>query len=147
MTEPDHRQLGVDLFNRTWALLDQGRRSKLDDDEMLNAAHASAYHWSRVGKPENLARSEWQISRVNAVLGRGAAALHHAQRCLDHCLENGIDDWDLAFAYEALARAHRVAGDEDEYRRNLELARSAGAKIAEDDDRELLEKNLAELEA
>lgn len=147
MTEPDHRQLGVDLFNRTWALLDQERRTKLEDDEMLNATHASAYHWSRVGGPEHRARGEWQISRVNAVLGRGEAAVHHAQRCLDHCLEHGIADWDIAFAYEALARGHRVAGNDDEYRRNLGLAREAGARIAEDDDRELLEKDLAELAA
>jgi hypothetical protein len=145
VTEPDHRRLGVDLFNHTWSLLDKADRTRLEDDEMLNAAHASAYHWSRIGKPENFARSEWQLSRVYAVLGRGEAALYHAQRCLDHCLENGIGDWDLAFAYEAHARAHKVAGNSEEYRQNLELAREAGAKIADEDDRELLERDLAEL--
>jgi len=145
VTETDHRQLGVDLFNRTWALLEQGERSKLEDDEMLNATHASAYHWSRVGKPENFARGEWQISRVNSVLGRGEAAVYHAERCLEHCVENGIADWDLAFAYEALARAHKVAGDDEEYRRNLAAARAAGAQIAEADERGLLEQDLAEL--
>jgi hypothetical protein len=145
VTETDHRRLGVDLFNHTWSLLDKADRTKLEDDEMLNAAHASAYHWSRVGMPENFARSEWQLSRVNAVLGRGEAALYHAQRCLDHCLENGIGDWDLAFAYEALARAHRVAGNDEDYRRNLERAREAGAAIAEDEERQLLDRDLAEL--
>ena len=147
MSELDHRRLGVDLYNRTWALLDQGERTPLEDDELLHTAHASAYHWSRVGAPENFARSEWQISRVNAVLGRGEAAVHHAQRCLDHCVENGIGDWDLAFAYEALARAHKVAGNEEEYRRNLELGREAAGKVVEDDDRELVERDLAELAA
>lgn len=147
MSELDHRRLAVDLFNRTWALLDQGERTPLEDDELLHTAHASAYHWSRVGAPENFARSEWQVSRVNAVLGRGEGAVHHAQRCLDHCVEHGIGDWDLAFAYEALARAHKVAGNEEEYRRNLRLAREAARKIAEDDDRELVERDLAELAA
>jgi hypothetical protein len=145
VTDVDHRRLGVELFNHTWTLLEQADRTPAEDDELLHAAHASAYHWSRVAAPENLARSEWQVSRVNAVLGRGEAALHHAQRCLDHCLEHGIGDWDLAYAYEALARAHRVAGDESGYRRNLELAREAGTRIAEDDDREHLEQDLAEL--
>jgi hypothetical protein len=145
VTDVDHRRLGVELFNHTWTLLEQADRTPAEDDELLHAAHASAYHWSRVAAPENLARSEWQVSRVNAVLGRGEAALHHAQRCLDHCLEHGIGDWDLAYAYEALARAHRVAGDESGYRRNLELARDAGTRIAEDDDREHLEQDLAEL--
>lgn len=141
----DHRRLGVDLFNHTWTLLERRERTPLEDDELLHAAHASAYHWSLVGGPEHRARSEWQVSRVNAVLGRGEAAVHHAARCLDHCREHGIGDWDLAFAYEALARAHRVAGNAEESARNLALAREAGAEIAEADDRELLEKNLAEL--
>ena len=145
MTDVDHRRLGVDLFNHTWTLLEKADRTPAEDDELLHATHASAYHWSRVGAPENLARGEWQVSRVNAVLGRGEAALHHARRCLDHCLEHGIGDWDLAYAYEALARAHKVAGDEAGYRRNLELARDAGTRIAEDDDREHLERDLAEL--
>jgi hypothetical protein len=54
---------------------------------------------------ENLARGEWLCSRVYSVLGRAEAALWHAQRCLDHCEAAGIGDWDLAYAYEALARA------------------------------------------
>jgi hypothetical protein len=145
VTEPDHRRLAVDLFNHTWSLLGKEDRTTLEDDEMLNATHASAYHWSRVGGPEHRARAEWQISRVNAVLDRGEAAVYHAQRCLDHCLENGIGDWDLAFAYEALARAHMVAGDDGQFRTNLERARAAGAKIGEDAERELLERDLAEL--
>jgi len=154
MAEPtavdvDHRQLGVDLFNHTWALLEREGRTRDDDDEMVYAAHASAYHWLHAegAGPHNRARSEWQIARVYAVLGRGEPAVHHAQRCLDHCLENGIGDWDLAFAYEALARAQKVAGNEPEFRRNLELARETGARISDPEDRELLEKDVAELAA
>ena len=152
MAEPktidvDHRQLGVDLFNYTWTFLEKEHRTRDEDDEMLCATFASAFHWLHAdgATPANRARSEWQISRVYAVLGRGEPAVHHAQRCLDHGLDNGIGDWDLAFAYEALARAHRVAGNDAEYERNLALAREAGAAIAEEEDRELLDKDLAEL--
>ena len=77
--EVDHRQLGVDLYNCVWTLLEKENRTPADDDEMLNATHASAYHWSRAGAgPEHAARGQWQISRVNAVLGRGEAAVYHA---------------------------------------------------------------------
>lgn len=142
----DHRQLGVDLYNSTWTLLEKENRTRADDDEMLNATHASAYHWSRAGAgPDHAARSQWQISRVNAVLGRGEAAVYHAERCLEHCTENGIGDWDLASAYEALARAHRAAGNDGEYRRNLELGRKALAQIADEEDREHIAKDLDEL--
>jgi hypothetical protein len=144
--EIDHRRLGVELYNHTWALLERKNRTREDDDDLLNATHASAYHWSRVGAgPEHAARSQWQISRVNAVLERGDAAVYHAERCLEHCTENGIGDWDLASAYEALARAHRVAGNEGESRRNLELGREALAQIADEEDREHIAKDLEEL--
>jgi hypothetical protein len=145
----DHRQLGIDLFNHTWTFLAKENRTRDEEDEMLYATHASAYHWLHAdgAGPQNRARGEWQISRVYAVLGRGEPAVQHAQRCLDHCLENGIGDWDLAFAYEALARGHKVAGNEDEFGRNLRLAREAGTKIADAEDRELLEKDVAELAA
>jgi hypothetical protein len=147
MAELDHRQLGVDLYNATWKLLEQGNRTPADDDAMLSTAHASAYHWSRVpgARPANAARSQWQLSRVNAVLGRDEAAVYHAERCLELCTENGIGDWDLASAYEALARAHKVAGNEDGLRRNLELAREALAQIADDEDREHIAEDLDEL--
>lgn len=149
MAEPplDHRQLGVDLYNATWKLLQQESRTPAEDDAMLDSAHASAYHWSRAegAAPVNAARSHWQISRVNSVLGRVEAAVYHAQRCLDLYTENGIGDWDLASAYEGLARAHKVAGNEAEYRRNLELGRDALAQIADEEDREHIAEDLDEL--
>jgi len=63
----DHRQLGVDLFNEVWRLIE----TREDDERMLHAAHASRYHWGEAPecKPENLARGEWQVSRVYTVLG------------------------------------------------------------------------------
>jgi tetratricopeptide (TPR) repeat protein len=91
----------------------------------------------------HLARGEWLISRVYAVLGRPEPALHHARRVLELCQENGIGDWDLAFAYEALARAHAVAGDAAQARDCTDQALAATEDIAEDEDRDLV---LADLE-
>jgi hypothetical protein len=64
------RQLAVDLFNATWQLLDTPDRSSDDDLRMIHMAHASRHLWAQVGEPVNLARGEWQVSRVYAVLGR-----------------------------------------------------------------------------
>ncbi|MGZ4352376.1 MAG: hypothetical protein ACXVZ4_02420 [Gaiellaceae bacterium] len=141
--QPDERQLAVDLFNHCWTLLDLDHRSRDEDDEMLHAAHASRFHWGRAGGPENRARGEWQCARVYCVLGRAEPALHHARRCLELCEEHGLADWDLAFAFEALARAHRVAGDDAEAERFRELAGTV--PIADADDRELLETDLASI--
>jgi hypothetical protein len=139
------RQIGVALFNRAWAYLEKPDRTPDDDELMVHMAHASAYHWreSGLGGPENAARSEWQLARVYAVVGRGEPALHHAQRCLDICEANGLGDFDLAYAHEALARAAFVAGDADRGARHLAMAREARAGISEDDDRELFDADLA----
>jgi DNA-binding transcriptional MerR regulator len=143
----DHRRLGVDLFNKTWTLMEKAKaeRTLEETDEMLHSAHASAYHWTQVGTQANRARSEWQCSRVYTVLGRAEPALYHARRCLEICeaSPDALEDWDLPFAYEALARAHAVAGDAAESERWLAKARELGAKIEDPEDRELLEADLA----
>lgn len=153
MSEPDappvgdekemHRYWGRTLFNDTWRLMEKEDRTPDEDALMIHQAHTSLYHWLQVGTAANNARGEWQVSRVYCVLRRPEPALYHARRVLDICQRHGIGDWDLAFAYEALARASSVAGDSAETQRWLEQARAAGADIAEDDDRELL---LADLE-
>ncbi|MBI3097834.1 MAG: hypothetical protein HYY93_06245 [Planctomycetes bacterium] len=137
-----HKIFAVGLFNHTWTLLDRKRRSKEEDDEMVHAAHASRFHWGKVGTAKNLAIGEWQISRVYAVLKRADPALYHARRNLDLCRAHRIGDFTLAFAYEALARASAVAGRRGEARRYLKMAERVGARIREKEDRELLEKDL-----
>jgi hypothetical protein len=111
---------------------------------MIHAAHASRHHWDGIGTAANLARGEWQVSRVYASLRRGEPALYHAGRCLAYVETGaGIEDWDLPFAHEALARAHAVSGDRKAAARQAALAREAGASIADDDDREHLLEALA----
>jgi len=132
----DHRQLAADLFNHTWELIDKTERTQAEDDEMIHSAHASRYHWGLAGTALNLARGEWQISRVYSILNRSEPAMYHANRSLDYCQENGFGDFDLAFAYEALARASSAAGDKQSVAEYLRLAKEAGDKIAEKDDRD-----------
>jgi hypothetical protein len=112
---------------------------------MIGAAHASLFHWSQVSSatPANLARGEWLVSRVYTVLGRADPAIYHARRVLEICEDNGIGDWDLAFAYEALARAHAVAGDAVAAREHTDQALAAAEDITGAEDRELV---LADLE-
>ncbi len=109
---------------------------------MVHAAHASRFHWGKVGTPVNFARGEWQISRVYSVLKRPEPALFHARRCLDQYKEASIQDFDLAYAYEALARASAVAGRMDDSKNYIARARRAGEGIKEKEDRDLLFNDL-----
>jgi hypothetical protein len=142
LSQDEHRRIAVELFNYVWTLIDKPELTQSEIDTMIHAAHASRYHWGQAGTPFNLARGEWQISRVYAALNRADQARYHAQRCLDICLEYDIGDFDLAFAYEALARAAAVAHSLTETQHYLSLAVQAAGGIADDDDRALLWEDL-----
>ena len=142
---PVHRKLAAELFNGTWTLLEKQDRTADDDARMLHMAHASAYHWLQVGTPLNFARSHWLCSRVYSVLGRPEPALYHAQLAHDICADHGFGDFDLAYAFEALARAHAVAGNRGESDGWRDRARAATADVADAEDRELLLSDLASI--
>jgi DNA-binding transcriptional MerR regulator len=139
----DERALAAALFNATWELLEKENRNRDEDDAMLHMAHASRHYWGQVGTPVHRTRGEWQCSRVYAVLGRPEPCVHHAQRVLDLAHEHKLVPFDIAFAYEALARGYALAGDPEQARAYLEQARAVAEDIAEPGERELL---LADLE-
>ena len=131
------------LFNAAWDYLDMAERTEEQEREMLAAALGSWHHWRQVGEPRNLAISDWQVSRVFAVLGDAAWARRFAQSNLDLCEEHGLDAFVTAYAQEALARAAALAGDDDERERRLALARARTAEVEDAASRELLEADLA----
>ena len=112
---------------------------------MVDAAHASRFFWEQVGEPVNHARGEWQISRVYATVARAEPALYHARRCLEICEKHRIGGFDLAYAYEALARAHDLAGDRDLAVDDARRAYASAEGVTDDEDRELLLSDLASL--
>jgi DNA-binding transcriptional MerR regulator len=142
------RQLGVDLYNSTWTLIEKPDRSPAETDEMIHRAHASRWHWARVGSTVNLARGEWLCSRVYATIGRAEPAAWHARRCVE--INDGLSDdareaWDLPAAYEAMARASYVAGDAVSGALWKAKALAALAAIENSDDRMPIEQDLATL--
>jgi len=142
----DHRKLAVGLFNHTWTLLENKKRTPEQDEEMVHAAHASRHHWGIAGTEKNHARGEWQISRVYAALKRYASSAHHAQLYMDACKMHDFDDWDLPFAHEGLARS-LVTNDSEKAKKHLAEARNIGEQIKKEEDRQWLHTNLDEISA
>ncbi|MHA2388915.1 MAG: hypothetical protein ACXACW_09355, partial [Candidatus Hodarchaeales archaeon] len=145
--------MAVQLFNHTWDLIDKGEdRSRDGNEHMFHSAHASRYHWTIVvnsGKypktgPMNLERGDWQISRVYALLKRPEAALYHAQRCLEICEQNNIGDFDIAFAFEAMARAFSLTNDK-ESKNYIGKAKEATNSITKKEDKEYFLSELASI--
>ena len=144
--EPElQRKLAAELFNYTWTLIEKQDRTPEETERMLIASHASRVFGGLVGTTVNHARGEWQLARVYAIADLPTDALRHAELCLALTEEHGIGDFDLACAYEALARAHAVAGEDEQSARYEALGREAAARIEDDDDRELVLGDLSTL--
>jgi DNA-binding transcriptional MerR regulator len=139
------KALAASLFNRVWELLEKADRTSADDDEMVNAAHASRYLWTDIGDAQNWAIGDWQVSRVYAALGRGEPAVHHARRSLDHAVQVDGQPWLLASAYEGLSRAYAVAGDRAAATEWKQKAEERLTMVDDADDREIVERDLATL--
>jgi hypothetical protein len=88
-------------------------RTPDQDDELVDTAHASAWHWRQVGNEANASRAHWLLSRVYALVGRAPEALYHARR-QNEIIElggEGFEPWDAPSGAEAMARALAMAGD------------------------------------
>ncbi len=122
---------------KTWELLDQINRTRDQAERMLDYAHASLAHWREVGTAVSQQRGEWMIARVHAVRGEAALALQHAERCMEltEAHRGEMADFDIAFAYEGMARGHALAGDRAKAERFVALAQQSGAAMANEEDR------------
>ncbi len=137
-----HRAFAVRLFQFVWALLEREERTQEQVDAMINAAHASRFHWAQLGTAMHVAYGEWQISRVYAVLERWEPALYHARRCLAICEEDRASEFAESYAYEALSRAYAGAHQREKAQEYFDLARKAGSKMESLADREMLARDL-----
>jgi hypothetical protein len=142
-----HRWFAVDCNNAAWGLAGKASRSPAEDRDMLNRAHAAAYHWSRVGQPVNNARADLLVAHVHAALGHGELALQYARRCLAYFEENAGEDWDMAFAHAEMAHAAAAAGEGDLHAAHYALAQERGQAIQDEEDRRVFLEEFARIPA
>ncbi len=144
--EEAHRHFAASLNGEVWTLLGKPDRSQAEDELMIHTAHASCCHWLKVGTGVHHQRAEWMIARVYSEVELGEAALRHARRCQELTQEHAdlMEDFDRAYAQEALARANAVAGNRAEARQHLQLAEEAGQAIADEESRKFFVSDLAD---
>jgi len=140
-----HRKLGAALNGEVWELLGKVSRRVDEDWHMIHAAHASHYHWLYAGTIVHEQRGEWLIARVYTTLGHTDAALRHARRCVELTQkhQSEMEDFDLAYAQEGLARALALAGEHDAAGKAKADAQKLGAAIADDESRKIFEGDIA----
>ncbi|MCF2137610.1 MAG: hypothetical protein K9W43_10310 [Candidatus Thorarchaeota archaeon] len=159
-----HRKFATETNNAIWSILDKDAPDEKERDEALGLAFTSRFHWSKIGTIVHRARAEYMISRVYNAMRLGELALAHATTCLDLIqskdeiaitrADKGLvmqepvvfADFDLPFAYEALARAHAVLGDGESCKSYVALAKKAIAKVQDPENRKICTDELEKVE-
>lgn len=142
----EHLDLAKTTFNKTWEYLGRDDRTPDDDREMLAHAAASWYHWRQVGDPQNRSVSDWQMSRVLAVLGAVGQARSFGDSCLETAVEGGLDGFYVAMGHEAIARAAMLAGDTATKDEHAAAAREILATLSDEEEIEIVAADLATIE-
>lgn len=142
LVEDQHRRCAAGLFNGVWTLMERSDRTPEDDETMMHAAHAARWHWGVVGTPLNRARSEWQISRVYAILGDAASARRHADRYLALCNDHELGEFDRAFAHEAIARSAAIADNAEDVATHVQYGLAAAGHVTDESERDWVLRNL-----
>jgi hypothetical protein len=140
-----HKHFSAGCFNQTWSLLDKTDRTSEDDEQMICLTIASHYHWTQREDYDDTKASvaHWQTSRVYAVIGEAENALKYGKLCLEVSKKEGVGPFYLGYAYEALARAEMVAGNQEKMGKYLEKAKKAADEVPNEDHRQWLLDDLA----
>ncbi len=136
-----HRYFAIECNNQAWDWLESTDRSAEKIAWAIHTAHASCFHWSQIGKPVNNLRGACLLANVYAAAGLGDNAARAANEALELCAACGAEtqDWDWAFARDALARAVLASGDRIEAEVLRREAAACGEAIADVEDKRFFE--------
>ncbi len=135
------RRLASQANNRAWTLAEATSRTKGEDEEMLQAAHAAMYFWNIVGNASHRAHAAQLLAHVYALLKLGGPAAHYFAKSEPVFDSGSAEGSETAFAHAIAsnvaaankdAAAHRL-----HYVKAFELVASLGAE-----DKKILEATL-----
>ncbi|MGY5865338.1 MAG: hypothetical protein RTV41_12105 [Candidatus Thorarchaeota archaeon] len=129
-----HKKVAIKTNGGVWGVLDKESPSTEELQNALEMAFTSLYHWKQIGKPINLARGDYMISRVLSDMGKGDLALYYADRTLKLTEEaDEKADFDMGFAYEVLAKAYSVKGDKANCAKYKEMSQKVIDTLGDED--------------
>lgn len=132
------RYFAVEANNRAWDLASLPTRSAEQARDMLDTAHASAFHWNGVGNELNRVRASYLIAEVHALLGMGESAMARATGVLSYFESAEAPDWERAYVYAIHAHAAAAAGDGEAHRSSYAAAQAALAEVADPEERRIV---------
>jgi hypothetical protein len=139
-----HRYFAIECNNRAWDLSVR-MRGPAEDEDMLNAAHAAAFHWRIAGNELNHMRAKMLLAEVHASVGLGKSALAYANDVCRYFLSRETPDWEIAFTHVVQAHAAYAAGDGALHRSAYAESVRAIAAVEDEEERAIVEKSFAQV--
>jgi hypothetical protein len=136
------RRLAVQANNRAWRLSESTSRSPEEDDEMLQAAHASMYFWKLVGNAGNRAHAAQLLAHVYALLRLPNPAKHYLAQAEPFFLERACEPWEKACAFAIKASVAAAASQSEVHASSYCEAERLIAALPDPEDREILNATL-----
>ena len=133
--------------NRAWQLADD-YADPANAIAVLNAAHASAFHWRALGTELNHMRATMLLAHANALVGHGLPALALTEEVRSYFFAQ-VDTpaWELAFVHAIHAHAASVAGDAPLHAPSYVAATRALEAITDAADRDMVLKTYRQVPA
>jgi hypothetical protein len=143
LPESWHRFFAITANNAAWDM-SESLEDVLNHTELLDAAHASAWHWRVAGTTINQMRSTMLLALIHARMDLGPSAWNYAESMKKYFTEiSETPDWELAFVYAIHAWAALACGKLDEYKVSYHKASLCLDAIKDPEDRAVVLKTFS----
>jgi hypothetical protein len=135
-----HRYFAIKANNAAWNI-SESLEDVLNLTELLDAAHAAAWHWRVVGTTLNQMRSTMLLALIHSRMNMGPSAWGYAESMKKYFTELAeTPDWELTFVYAIHAWAALTCGKLDEYKASYHKATTVLEAIKDPEDRAVVIK-------
>ena len=143
LPESWHRFFAITANNAAWDM-SESLEDVLNHTELLDAAHASAWHWRVAGTTINQMRSTMLLALIHARMDMGPSAWNYAESMKKYFTEiSETPDWEFAFVYAIHAWAALACGKLDEYKVSYHKASLCLDAIKDPEDRAVVLKTFS----
>ena len=129
--------------NRAWDLAENPTDISAIND-LLNLAHASAWHWSQVGSKREQMRSNLLVAFAHARTNFGQTAYLFSNSMIDFLTcDPDTQDWERAIAFAVHALSCLKCRKLDEFEKYLSLSQASFSKVNNPKDIKVVQKILS----
>lgn len=140
LPESWHKYFAIEANNSAWDLCETSD-SVLANTHLLDAAHASAWHWRAVGTELNQMRSVMLLALVHARMNLSASAWAYAEDMKSYFLaQTDTPDWERSFTWVIHAWAAFSHGQKEAHQQSFQAAVTSLEAIQDPEDKEVVMK-------